>query len=88
MEERGDSSFDNGDYNYYHPELEDSTEPEAGSVAAEEITLPDETGTEHGRQARSGRVTKTPLKLREDLGYQQLSPRDRKRRQVQAVLKK
>lgn len=84
VEERGDSSFDSGDYNYYHPELEDSTEPEAGAVAAEEITLLEETGTEQGRKTRSGRLTKTPLKLREDLGYKQLSPRDQKRRQVQA----
>ena len=83
-EENGDSSFDSDDYQYYQPEPEESTRPEMGSVESEDIGLPADEGTEEGRKTRSGRVTKTPLKLREDLGYQRLSPRDRKRRQVQA----
>ena len=83
-EEKGDSSFDSDDYQYYQPEPEESTRPEMGSVESEDIGLPADEGTEEGRKTRSGRVTKTPLKLREDLGYQRLSPRDRKRRQVQA----
>ena len=87
-EESGDSSFDSEDYQYYHPEPEESTRPETESIVVEDLELPEEGGAEQGRKTRSGRVPKTPLKLREDRGYQQLSPRERKRRQVQAKKRK